>query len=110
MRPKMRLATRNPVFCEFMFLFSASIFVLSVKMHGGTASVYHAVVSRLRDEGGCRPSKCGRDGARPSKLGWAAPAQGRRLNENSDRCQTDKQNGRSRWRQHNGVLNQMRAD
>src|SRR5438445_4960893 len=105
MRPKMRLATRNPVFCEFMFLFSASIFVLSVKMHGGTASVYHAVVSRLRDEGGWRPSKCGRDGARPSKLGWAASTQGRSLDKNADCRQTDKQNGRAGWRQHDGVLN-----
>src|SRR5205807_6958541 len=101
MRPKMRLATRNPVFCEFIPAFSASIFVLSVKMHGGTASVYHAIVSRLRDEGGWRPSKYGRDGARPSKLGWAAPAQGRRLNENADCRETDKQNGRSGWWQHN---------
>jgi len=29
---KIKAATRNPVLCEFIFVFSMSIFVLSVKM------------------------------------------------------------------------------
>jgi len=39
MRPKMKLATRNPVLCEFMSTFSHVDLRFVSKILGGTASV-----------------------------------------------------------------------